>query len=1066
MGKIKTLFVASILIGGNLVAQTSQLSDFVKGNTTQNFITYKSNNPLTANSLVKQYKADLGLSFKDVLEEVSKEIDKIGLTNYKYQQHYNDVEVYGAQYLAHEQNQQLVSSNGKLVFGITGNNVAELSVNSAIQKAITHVNAQKYMWESNGAEQLLKQIKNDVSATYYPTAKLVYYDRYFTQVGNNYRLAYVVEVYAESPVSKQDVFIDAETGEIIHSYNKIHTAEVTGSATTKYSGIQSIQTDSTAATSFRLREYNRGGGIETYNMLEGTDYAAAVDFTDADNNWNNVNGQQDEVAGDAHWAAEMTYDYFLSEHGRDSYDNMGAKLLSYVHYDASYANAFWDGVRMSYGDGDASSLTALTSLDIGGHEIAHGVTQFSADLVYQDESGALNESFSDIFGTAIEFFADPANGDWLIGEDIDLVGNGLRSMIDPNSDGDPDTYFGTNWAPLGGADNGGVHSNSGVQNHWFYLLSDGGIGTNDNGDAYNVTGLGIDIAAAIAYRNLTVYLTQSSEYIDARNGAIQAARDLYGNCSNEVVQTSKAWAAVGVGFAIEDNDLTLLTIESPGTVCGLTNSETVAIKIRNNGCLVDLLAGATIPVVFQVDGGIINNESIILTSNFNASDTLSYTFTATADLSTVGIHSVSAWVEYPLDIQPLNDSVVSMQVEHILQQNIDVAMVEILSPVSGCQLSSNETVEVAVQFLGCDSLASGINIDVNYQLNGGTVVNETITLVNVLYAGEVLNYTFTAPADLSAKGTYSLDVSTAFSIDTINGNNTIAGHSVKNPFGLVVDVPVTFENNTVVLDSMLMLDNIESDIAVSNISAASGNYALRMTGGDPLNSGITPDLDSTNFWSKNMEFATSATFCVDATTWPTANLNFDLRQTLSKTYAFQFGQPLPQASSLRVVVNGNQVGGTYNPVTETGDPFANKSINLDAYAGTQFELVFEARMGFSQAADPTGGFPFNSEGDNAYIDNIVFSQTVGIEEQNQLEEVNVYPNPTNGKFVLSFVANELQSSTIEIYDVLGKIVISQKNTINIGFNEVVIDLSNQPNNVYILKLTSESENHVSRIIKR
>ncbi len=1066
MVKIKTLFVASILIGGNLVAQKNQLSDFVKKNTTKNFISYKTNSAITANDLVKNYKADLGLSSNDVLEEMSKENDKVGFVNYKYQQNYNGVEVYGAQYLVHEKNQQLVSSNGKLVFGITSNSTASLLENNAIQKAISHVNAQKYMWESNGAEQLLKQMKNDVSATYYPTAKLVYYDRYFTQVGSNYRLAYVVEVYAKNPVSKQDVFIDAQTGEVIHSYNKIHTAEVTGTATTKYSGVQSIQTDSTAATSFRLREYNRGGGIETYNMLEGTSYAAAVDFTDTDNNWNNVNAQQDEVAADAHWAAEMTYDYFLSEHGRDSYDNMGTKLLSYVHYDASYANAFWDGSRMSYGDGDGSSFTALTSLDIGGHEIAHGVTEFSAGLVYQDESGALNESFSDIFGTAIEFFADPANGDWLVGEDIDLVGNGLRSMIDPNSDGDPDTYFGTNWAPLGGADNGGVHSNSGVQNHWFYLLSEGGTGTNDNGDAFNVTGLGIDIAAAIAYRNLTVYLTQSSEYIDARNGAIQAARDLYGNCSNEVVQTSKAWAAVGVGFAIEDNDLTLLAIESPTTACGLTSSETVTIKIRNNGCLVDLLAGTTIPVGFQADGGTTYSENIILASNFNAGDTLSYTFTATADLSIVGMHSVNAWVKYALDIQPLNDSVISMQVEHILQQNIDVALVEILSPVSGCQLSNNETVEVAVQFLGCDSLASGTNIDVNYQLNGGPIVNETITLVNPMYANDILNYTFTAPVDLSANGIYSLDVSTAFLIDTINGNNTIAGHSVKNPFGLVVDVPVTFENNTMVLDSMIMMDNIESDISVSNASAATGSYALRMTGGDPLSSGITPDLDPTNFWSNNMEFATSATFCVDATTWTTANLNFDLRQTSSLAYAFQFGQAVPEASSLRVVVNGNQVGGTYNPITETGDPFVNKSINLDAYAGAQFELVFEARMGFSEALDPLGGFPFNSEGDNAYLDNIVFSQTVGIEEQELLKEVNVYPNPTNGKFVLSFVAKEFQPSTIEIYDVLGKVVISQKNSINAGFNEFTIDLSNQPNNVYILKLVSESGNHVSRIIKK
>ena len=189
------------------------------------------------------------------------------------------------------------------------------------------------------------------------------FDKYFTKVGSNYQSVYKIEVYAKSPVSKQDVFVDAQTGAVLHAYNKIHTVEVTGTATTKYAGVQSIQTDSTAANSYRLREYARGGGIETYNMLQGTNYAAAVDFTDNDNIWNNVNTQQDEAATDAHWAAEMTYDYFMLEHGRNSYDNAGTVLLSYVHYDGNYSNAFWDGVRMTYGDGDGSTYTALTSLE-------------------------------------------------------------------------------------------------------------------------------------------------------------------------------------------------------------------------------------------------------------------------------------------------------------------------------------------------------------------------------------------------------------------------------------------------------------------------------------------------------------------------------------------------------------------------------------------------------------------------------------------------------------------------------------------------------------------------------
>ena len=154
-----------------------------------------------------------------------------------------------------------------------------------------------------------------------------------------------------------------------------------------------------------------------------------------------------------------------------------------------------------------------------------------------------------IFGNLVEFdvkgHPSVGSGDWAIGEEIVPGGPGIRNMQNPNAFGDPDTYFGTFWAPLGGPDNGGVHTNSGVQNFWFYLLSEGGSGTNDNGDSYSVTGIGTTKAAAIAYRNLTVYLTPGSPYEDARHGSELAAEDLYG-AGSELQAVKDAWDAVGV----------------------------------------------------------------------------------------------------------------------------------------------------------------------------------------------------------------------------------------------------------------------------------------------------------------------------------------------------------------------------------------------------------------------------------------------------------------------------------------------------------------------------------------
>lgn len=209
---------------------------------------------------------------------------------------------------------------------------------------------------------------------------------------------------------------------------------------------------------------------------------------------------------------------------------------------------------MTYGDGSSvNGNLPLTALDVCGHEITHGLTSKTANLAYQKESGALNEGFSDIFGNSIEVWARPTKNSWKLGEDFNYV---IRDMANPNAYKQPDTYLGTYWVnvvgctPTSGStgnDQCGVHTNSGVLNYWYYLLTTGGSGTNDKGFAYNVAGIGVDKAAAIAYRTLTTYLTSSSTYLDARMLSLQAASDLYGAGSVEVTQTTNAWDAVGVG---------------------------------------------------------------------------------------------------------------------------------------------------------------------------------------------------------------------------------------------------------------------------------------------------------------------------------------------------------------------------------------------------------------------------------------------------------------------------------------------------------------------------------------
>lgn len=472
--------------------------------------------------------------------------DDLGMVHYRFIQTYKNVPIDLTQYIVHTKNNQVTMMNGEFINSLPNSSSPSISEESALQTALQYIGAQVYKWELTHPEEDHDHHGHDhhihgVPSDYNPVAELVYAPKN-GDLSQEFRLTYKFNIYAHQPLSRQNIYVDAATNEVIYTENLIHTADAVGTAETGYSGTRTMTSDSFSG-GYRLRESGRGNGINTFNMQQGTNYNASVDFTDSDNYWNNFNAQLDQYATDAHWGAEMTYDYFLQEHNRNSIDGNGFALNSYVHYDVAYANAFWDGQRMTYGDGNGSSITSLTALDITGHEIAHGLTTNSANLVYQDEPGALNESFSDIFGAAVEKFARPNNNNWLIGEDIGSV---IRSMDNPSQYGDPDTYFGNNWF-TGPGDNGGVHTNSGVQNKWFYILTDGEQGINDLGDNYNVTGIGITDAAKVAFRNLTVYLTQTSEYADARFYAILSAVDLFGDCSPEVEAVTNAWYAVGVG---------------------------------------------------------------------------------------------------------------------------------------------------------------------------------------------------------------------------------------------------------------------------------------------------------------------------------------------------------------------------------------------------------------------------------------------------------------------------------------------------------------------------------------
>ncbi len=500
----------------------------------------------------KVLEENLGMGTNDKLLKTSASTDPLGYSHEKYQQFYKGIKVEYGVYSVHAKNAVIESISGEYY------KIPELSITStlsekqALQRALSFTGATQYKWELASEEKGIKNIQNDPQATYFPKAELLICPKFLNQAKGataDMALAYKFDIYAHEPLSRNLIYVDAHTGEVIFKDPIIK--HVDGQAATRYSGTRTIQTQLISG-SYQLKDNSRLAAIETYNMKTGTDYSLATNFTDVDNNWTSAeynNLAKDNAALDAHWGAAKTYDYFLTKHGRKSFDNNNGAIRSYVHYMVNYDNAFWDGSRMTYGDG-GTQFDALTSIDVVGHEIGHAVCEKTANLIYSYESGALNEGLSDIWGANVERFAAPEKNNWLIGEQITKQGvAAMRSLSDPKSQGQPNTYLGINWY-TGTADNGGVHKNSGVLNFWYYLLSVGKTGTNDNGDNYTVTGIGMDKAASIVYRAESVYLTATSQYTNAREFSIQAATDLYGVNSNEVTQTINAWNAVGVYEAI------------------------------------------------------------------------------------------------------------------------------------------------------------------------------------------------------------------------------------------------------------------------------------------------------------------------------------------------------------------------------------------------------------------------------------------------------------------------------------------------------------------------------------
>jgi|UniRef100_A0AAU3I9P1 Zn-dependent metalloprotease len=442
--------------------------------------------------------------------------------------------------------------------------------------------------------------------------------------------------------SKLHVVTDATTGKELTRYEGIQT----GTGNTQYSGTVTLNTTLSGST-YQLTDSTRGSH-KTYSLNNGTSGTGTL-MTDADDVWGTGAGSNTQTAGaDAAYGAQTTWDFYKNTFGRSGIKNNGVAAYSRVHYSTAYVNAFWDDscFCMTYGDG-TSSTHALTSLDVAGHEMSHGVTSNTAGLNYTGESGGLNEATSDIFGTGVEFYANNSSdvGDYLIGEKININGDGtpLRYMDKPSKDGgSADSWY-------SGVGNLDVHYSSGPANHMFYLLSEGSGTKTINGVTYTsstsdgvaVAGIGRAAALQIWYKALTTYMTSTTNYAGARTAALNAATALYGASSAQYAGVANAFAGIAVGSHVTP-PTSGVTVTNPGSqssTVGTAVSLQVSASSTNTGSLTYSATGLPTGLSINSSTGAITGTPttagtystvVTVTDSTGATGTASFTWTVSS----------------------------------------------------------------------------------------------------------------------------------------------------------------------------------------------------------------------------------------------------------------------------------------------------------------------------------------------------------------------------------------------------------------------------------------------------
>jgi len=982
-------------------------------NTNQYFLISDMEQQLTKDQFISTYSERMGLSEQDDLVLVRSTKGNNSYEHHRYKQYHNNLEVYGVEYIIHEKDGIVRSANGTFASYVEVEDSPTLSSEEALKIAMIDMGAKEYTWESSEQKALLNNDK--------PIPYLCIIDEALPQFSGQHRLVYRIDLFSQEPMGGEQYFIDAIDGSVIKTIPLLHDSGIPCSCQTRYYGEQEMILDSLSPTLFELFDDSRGDeGIGVIDF-------DGEKFQSTEATFGEDSEAYVKAATDAQYCTTELYDD-LVEHfdwrGVDGNDK-SFKIGVYAREREDFVNAFWNGETAWIGNGNCNN-GPLATFEVVAHELMHGIIDYTSDLIYSDESGAINESMADIMGHAMEFLNDEPNFSWDLNSFIlnDLV-EPFRIMDDPNQKEHPALYKGLYWE-----DGANVHINSSIGNLFYVLLSEGRTGTNEVNETFNITGMGQLEAAKFVFHVNKNYLVPSSGYNDYYHASILAADEWFDGSQSTIANINAAWAYVGLPSEAADNEMDL-AVSSDGffRACGFGTVQSTWFELENVGGLDYLPTGqATVRVTegFGADN---------LLTEITLSDTILVGETLRVNLdSLITIDDDFIVINYelvfPLDLNEGNNE----ENDYIstTEYEFDDMRIDLRTAAMKC-FSNDLDLEFLVYNAGCEEIEAGktITLKVTDTSTGEVIFSEELITEDRIIPNSRIIIDRTTQISLQDNATLMAEV--IYADDPNLQNNeaytdlyivTTVTEDYYNGFGDATEADQGL--------SIRIVDPFRDFI----VSYQQDEYFMTTGYFSDSDDVLCEDVEK-NFTGDVEDIfsgmSASLTLCADLSAEAQPMLNFNLAQFTNDNLEFA----AEQSSALEVKWGEEENEATYIYGQDEG-LVESHTIDLPPFFRGPLELNFFTLTG----VDNLDLFYAN---DSQLLDDLHFGNSVSAED---LEEkvLDLIPNPVISKL---YIATTEKIEKLQVVDLQGRLVYE-------GGGENILDVSNLSSGCYHLKVLTES----------